>query len=183
MVVRSFVFSPCHQEVYTLFTGGRQIQKLTILFQGLLIAKEKLKYNQGKRAFWRDDIWVENWMMQLCKDLGSLPSETTNTKALRLKQTWHFQGTRLRPNDWCSMRSEVRSTSCRILESKTSGNSLAVQWLGLHAFTTRGWVQSLSEELGLHKPCDAAKKKETQNKLKTLDFIMSIKAIRAGGGG
>ena len=43
------------------------------------------------------------------------------------------------------------------------GNSLAVQWLGLHAFTEVARVQSLVGELRAHKPCDVAKNK-TKNK-------------------
>ena len=37
------------------------------------------------------------------------------------------------------------------------GNSLAVQWLGLGAFTAGVRVQSLVEELRSRKPCGAAK--------------------------
>ena len=36
------------------------------------------------------------------------------------------------------------------------GNSLAVQWLGLCAFTARAWVQSLVRELRPHKLLSAA---------------------------
>ena len=38
------------------------------------------------------------------------------------------------------------------------GSSLAVQWLGLRAFTTMGRVQPLVRELRSHKPRGAAKK-------------------------
>ena len=41
-----------------------------------------------------------------------------------------------------------------------SGNSLAVQWLGLHAFTARAQVRSLVGELRPHKPRDMAKKQK-----------------------
>ena len=44
-----------------------------------------------------------------------------------------------------------------------TGNSLAVQWLGLHAFTAGAQVQSLVRELRSCKQCGAAKK---QNKTK-----------------
>ena len=45
------------------------------------------------------------------------------------------------------------------------GNSLAVQWLGLHTLTAEGrgsipGVQSLVWELKSHKPCGAAKKEK-----------------------
>ena len=51
-----------------------------------------------------------------------------------------------------------------MFKNKTSGNSLAVQWLGLCAFTARAWVQSLAGELRSCKPLrdthGAAKKKK-----------------------
>ena len=40
------------------------------------------------------------------------------------------------------------------------GNSLAVQWLGLSAFTAVAQVQSLAGELRSHKPCGMAKRKK-----------------------
>ena len=46
-----------------------------------------------------------------------------------------------------------------------SGNSLVVQWLGLHAFTARAWVQSLVRELRSHKLCGMAKNKRVCHKL------------------
>ena len=42
-----------------------------------------------------------------------------------------------------------------------SGNSLALQWLGLCAFTAGAQVQSLEGELRSRKPCDIAKNKKT----------------------
>ena len=33
------------------------------------------------------------------------------------------------------------------------GNSLALQWSGLGAFTDEVWVRSLARELRSHKPC------------------------------
>ena len=39
-------------------------------------------------------------------------------------------------------------------------NSLAVQWLGLGAFTARAWVQSLFRELRSHKDRQRCQKKE-----------------------
>ena len=45
-------------------------------------------------------------------------------------------------------------------KSQRGGNSLGVQWLGLHAFTARGRVQSLVGELRSHKLCSGAKKKK-----------------------
>ena len=41
------------------------------------------------------------------------------------------------------------------------GSSLAVQWLGLGAFTAGVWVRSLARELRSHKPHSVAKKKDT----------------------
>ena len=40
------------------------------------------------------------------------------------------------------------------------GNSLAVQWLGLSAFTAGAWVQSLVGELRHHKLCSTAPAKK-----------------------
>ena len=40
------------------------------------------------------------------------------------------------------------------------GNSPVIQWLGLHAFTARAWVQSLVGELRSHKPFSVGKKKK-----------------------
>ena len=40
------------------------------------------------------------------------------------------------------------------------GNSLAVQWLGLWAFTAGAWVQSLVRELSSYKPQGTAKGKK-----------------------
>ena len=42
----------------------------------------------------------------------------------------------------------------------TLGNSLAVQWLELGAFTARPWVQSLVRELRSHKLRGMAEKKK-----------------------
>ena len=42
-----------------------------------------------------------------------------------------------------------------------SGNSLALQWLGLCAFTAGAQVQSLEGDLRSRKPCDIAKNKKT----------------------
>ena len=53
----------------------------------------------------------------------------------------------------------------------TTGNSLAVQWLGLRAFTAEGQVRSLVGELRSHKPSGAAKKKNTETKTKTKKAI------------
>ena len=52
-----------------------------------------------------------------------------------------------------------------------SENSLKVQWLGLHAFIAKGWVQSLVGELGFHKLWGVAKKKI---KNKTLILILLL---------
>ena len=43
---------------------------------------------------------------------------------------------------------------------KYAGNSLVVQWLGLHAFTAQGTGSIPGQELGSHKPHSAAKKKK-----------------------
>ena len=48
------------------------------------------------------------------------------------------------------------------------GNSLAVQWLRLGAFTARIWVQSLVGELRSHT---AQPKKEKKKKKSTVDFF------------
>ena len=37
------------------------------------------------------------------------------------------------------------------LKKECQGNSLAVQWLGLHELTAMAWVQSLVRELRSHK--------------------------------
>ena len=37
------------------------------------------------------------------------------------------------------------------LKKECQGNSLAVQWLGLHDLTAMAWVQSLVRELRSHK--------------------------------
>ena len=47
--------------------------------------------------------------------------------------------------------------------SMIQGNSLAVQCLGLGAFTAQTRVWSLVRELGSHKPCGVAKKKYCNN--------------------
>ena len=47
-----------------------------------------------------------------------------------------------------------------LILKKNPGNSLAVQWLGLSAFTVGAWVQSLVRELKSHKLCSMAKKKK-----------------------
>ena len=44
-------------------------------------------------------------------------------------------------------------------KSPALGNSLAVQWLGLGAFTAVTGIQSLVGELRYCEPCGAAKKK------------------------
>ena len=46
-----------------------------------------------------------------------------------------------------------------ILKRLNLGNSLAVQWLGLCAYTARALVRSLVTELRSHKLCSAAKNK------------------------
>ena len=46
----------------------------------------------------------------------------------------------------------------------SSGNSLAVQWLGLGAVTAGPGVQSLVRELRSRKPCSSAKKKKKKEK-------------------
>ena len=46
----------------------------------------------------------------------------------------------------------------RTLKSEPSGDSLAVQWLGLGAFTAEAQVLSLVGKLSSHKPCSALKK-------------------------
>ena len=57
-----------------------------------------------------------------------------------------------------------KTTTYKIFKAKSQkqrskGNSLAVQWLGLHAFTAMPRVQSLVGELRSRKPGDVAKKK------------------------
>ena len=51
------------------------------------------------------------------------------------------------------------------LKYDTNGNSLAVQWLGLGAFTAGAWVQSLVKELRSCKSCDVAKKKKEKTQM------------------
>ena len=48
---------------------------------------------------------------------------------------------------------------------RTAGNSLAVQWLGLGAFTAVARVQSLAGELRSCKPCGMTKKYIKLNKI------------------
>ena len=45
-------------------------------------------------------------------------------------------------------------------KNERGGNSLAVQWLGLGAFTSVAWVQSLVGEVRSCKPRGTAKKKK-----------------------
>ena len=59
-----------------------------------------------------------------------------------------------------------------------TGNSLAVQWLGLHAFTAGAWVQSLVRELRSPKPRGAAKKKNTPVTLITYDSLDGKACLR-----
>ena len=49
----------------------------------------------------------------------------------------------------------------KLLKQRTLGNSLAVQWLGLGAFTAVAQVQSLVRELRSRKPHSTAKNKQT----------------------
>ena len=58
-----------------------------------------------------------------------------------------------------------------IFRIRKLGNSLAVRWLGLHAFTAVARVQSLVGEIRSHKPQGTAKKKE--KKRKTLNVQMA----------
>ena len=48
-------------------------------------------------------------------------------------------------------------------KKEVSGHSLAVQWLGFHAFTGVAHLQALVGELRFHKMCRAAKKKKERN--------------------
>ena len=52
-----------------------------------------------------------------------------------------------------------------LLEKLPTGNSLAVQWLGLCAFTAEGWVRFLVWELRSHKLHSTAKNKKQKKKL------------------
>ena len=67
-----------------------------------------------------------------------------------------FQGTAQSLGRETDMEARKRNT--------VLGNSLAVQWLGLHAFTAVVWVRSLVRELRSHKLCSAAKKQKQTNK-------------------
>ena len=49
---------------------------------------------------------------------------------------------------------------CSMYQNFIPGNSLAVQWLGLSAFTAGAQVQSLMGELRSRKPHGVAKKKK-----------------------
>ena len=51
---------------------------------------------------------------------------------------------------------------------------MAIQWLGLDAFTTKVWVQPLVGELRYHKPHVVAKR--GKKKKKELSFIGKLKA-------
>ena len=52
------------------------------------------------------------------------------------------------------------------LKIHQTGNSLAVLWLRLSAFTARAWVQSLVGELRSHKPRGQKKKKKEKRRRK-----------------
>ena len=45
---------------------------------------------------------------------------------------------------------------------KGNGNSLAVQWLGLHTFTAEGLGSIPGQELRSHRPCGMAEKKKSR---------------------
>ena len=58
----------------------------------------------------------------------------------------------------------ISSLALNIILKTFAGNSLAVQWLGLYAFTTKAYVQSIVRELRFWKLCGAAKTEQNQQK-------------------
>ena len=58
----------------------------------------------------------------------------------------------------------MRSDELSGAEGRAPGNSLAVQWLGLHAFTAVAWVPSQVGELRSHMLRDVAKNKKEKKK-------------------
>ena len=63
------------------------------------------------------------------------------------------------------------------LKNPTDGNSLAVQWLGLRAFTAEGrvQVQSLVRDLRSCKPHGVAKKPPQNQKNATVNAILMVR--------
>ena len=59
----------------------------------------------------------------------------------------------------------------------STGNSLAVQWLGLGAFTARAQVQSLVEELRSHKPPGQERKKKVVSTVEVEDYEFEVVPI------
>ena len=57
------------------------------------------------------------------------------------------------------------------------GTSLEIQWLGLDAFTSVAWVQSLVGELRSRKPHGMARKKRIILHISLLKSIMRVKGI------
>ena len=97
-----------------------------------------------------------------------LPSEKLSPKS---KNQWWFIYT--------GMLKWVMNVKCRWQKSPISsfiknlslGNSLAVQWLGLRAFTVGAWVRSVISELRSCKPQGWTKTKKNQ---KESEFIWSF---------
>ena len=67
---------------------------------------------------------------------------------------------------------------------KHKGNSLAVQWLGLGAFTAGAQVQSLVRELRSHRPhIQSKKKKKIKHRITMIleelkSLLLKVKALR-----
>ena len=67
---------------------------------------------------------------------------------------------------YASLKSQKEKKGIESLFKEIIGNSLAVQWLRLHAFTAEGpGSGSLVGELSSHKPRSVAKKKKRKNGL------------------
>ena len=62
-----------------------------------------------------------------------------------------------------SIFTELCSHQDSQIKNILTGNSLAEQWLGLSAFTSRAQVQTLVGELRSCKPCSMPKKKKNPN--------------------
>ena len=62
------------------------------------------------------------------------------------------------------MKYHYTSTTMAEKQNPKTGNSLAVQWLGLCVLTARAWVRSLIGELRFCKPRGTAKTKKKKPK-------------------
>ena len=112
---------------------------LTLLPHGLYPPSSSVHGILQARTLWvaipfsRESSWPRDQTWVSCT-AGRLPSEPPRKPRLEKQKANH--------------------------KRKSTGNSLAVQWLGLGAFTAWPWVQSLVWELISCKPCSIAKKKK-----------------------